>query len=307
VLNIALLKICKNTLVLNQQIINPKSIIMKKSLFKVSLLGIASIAMVLTSCEQDQEMTVDQTQSTLELAKEHAEKIGYNPDDIEIRDFYFPNGKTGERIFIEDDIALTEEQFFGLEQIQTLEKQYRTFNLVTGTNRTIDILGYTANNTNGLSSKARTGLTWAVANYNRLSGVSLDLRLTFGTNFEAADIVVYDTSSSNSSSGGVAGFPSNSGMPNKFVQIYNLEGFSTDVNEHVITHEIGHSIGFRHSDYFSRQSCGQSGEAAGTAGAVYIPGTATGWDPSSLMNACFSGSTSGEFNNNDVIALQNMY
>ncbi|AUC79428.1 peptidase M10 [Nonlabens sp. MB-3u-79] len=280
---------------------------MKKSLFKVSLLGIASIAIVLTSCEQDQEVTVDQTKSTLELAKEHAEKIGYNPDDIEIRDFYFPNGKTGERIFIEDDIALTEEQFFGLEQIQTLEKQYRTFNLVTGTNRTIDILGYTANNANGLSSKAQTGLTWAVANYNRLSGVSLDLRLTFGTNFEAADMVVYDTSSSNSSSGGVAGFPSNSGVPNKFVQIYNLEGFSTNVNEHVITHEIGHSIGFRHSDYFSRQSCGQSGEAAGTAGAVYIPGTATGWDPSSLMNACFSGSTSGEFNNNDVIALQNMY
>lgn len=280
---------------------------MKKSFFKTSVLGLASIAMVLTSCEQDQEIGVDQTTSTLKLAREHAEKIGYNPDDIEIRDFHFPNGKTGERIFIEDDIALTEEQFFGLQQIQTLEKQYRTFNLVTGTNRTIDILGYTANNANGLSSKAQTGLTWAVANYNRLSGVSLNLRLTFGTNFEAADMVVYDTSSSNSSSGGVAGFPSSSGVPNKFVQIYNLEGFTTNVNEHVITHEIGHSIGFRHSDYFSRQSCGQSGEAAGSVGAVYIPGTATGWDPTSLMNACFSGSTSGEFNNNDVIALQNMY
>ncbi|MFB0904850.1 MAG: M57 family metalloprotease [Nonlabens sp.] len=280
---------------------------MKSFPFKIMLLGFASVAIVLTSCEKDQEIVVDDSQSTLQLAKEHAEKIGYNPDDIDIRDFLYPDGSSDERIFIEDDIALSEEQFFALEQIESLNKQYRTFNLVTGNNRTIDILGYTANNANGLSSKAQTGLSWAVANYNRLSGVSLNLRLTFGTNFQAADLVVYDTSSSNSSSGGVAGFPSNSGTPNKFVQIYNLESFSTNVNEHVITHEIGHSIGFRHSDYFSRQSCNQSGEAAGSAGAVHIPGTPTGWDPSSLMNACFSANTGGEFNANDITALQSMY
>jgi hypothetical protein len=281
---------------------------MKRSPLKIALLGFASFVMILTSCEIDQEMDVTDSQSTLELAKEHAEKIGYHPEDIEIREFYYPDGTSDERIFIEDDIALSEEQFFALEQIESLRKQYRTFNLVTGNNRTIDILGYTANNTNGLSNKAQNGLRWAVANYNRLNGVTLNFRLTFGTNFQAADLVVYDTSSSNSSSGGVAGFPSNSGTPNKFVQIYNLESFSTNVNEHVITHEIGHSIGFRHSDYFSRQSCNSSfNEGSGPDGAVYVPGTATGWDPSSLMNACFSADTGGEFNANDIIALQGMY
>jgi hypothetical protein len=130
---------------------------MKSFPFKITLLGFASVAIALTSCEKDQEIVVDDSQSTLQLAKEHAEKIGYNPDDIDIRDFLYPDGSSDERIFIEDDIALSEEQFFALEQIESLNKQYRTFNLVTGNNRTIDILGYTANNANGLSSKAQTG------------------------------------------------------------------------------------------------------------------------------------------------------
>ncbi|MEP0481063.1 MAG: M57 family metalloprotease [Nonlabens sp.] len=280
---------------------------MKKSLIKLSLIGLASFAMILTSCEQDQELKADQTTSTLELAKKHAEKIGYNPNDIDIRDFHYPDGTTEKRIYIEDDIALLEEQFFALEQINSFTKQFRTNNLVTGNNKTIDIVGYTGNNQYGLSSKAQTGLRWAVANYNRLNNVTLNFRLTFGSNLNNADMYVYDTSFNTSDQGGVAGFPDSSGRPHDAIQIYNLESFSTNVNEHVITHEIGHSIGFRHSDWFSRQSCGQSGESAGTNGANYISGTVNGWDPTSLMNACFSAQSDGEFNSNDLIALNQMY
>ena len=268
---------------------------MKKLLIKLSLLGLASFAMLSTSCEQDQEITVDQKESTLELAKKHAEEIGYNPDDIDIRDFHYPDGTIEKRIYIEDDIALLEEQFFALEQINSFTKQFRTNNLVTG------------NNQYGLSSKAQTGLRWAVANYNRLNNVTLNFRLTFGTNLNNADMYVYDTSFNTSDQGGVAGFPDSSGRPHDAIQIYNLESFSTNVNEHVITHEIGHSIGFRHSDWFSRQSCGQSGESAGSNGANYISGTVNGWDPTSLMNACFSAQSDGEFNANDKIALDQMY
>ena len=230
---------------------------------------------------------------------------------VSIGDFHLPDGTVEERIYIGSDITFTREELdaligFGSE----FDRQYRTFNLVTGNNQTINILGYTGGS-QALSSKAQTALTRAVANYNNISNMTLQFNLTFGTNYQAADMVVYDNSvNTPNSQGGVAGFPTSAGAPNKFVQIYNIEQFSVGVNEHVITHEIGHSIGFRHTDWFDRLSCPpafQGNEGTGSDGAVHIPGTPTGRDLTSVMQACFSTSVSGNFNSNDIIALRAMY
>ena len=80
--------------------------------------------------------------------------------------------------------------------------------------------------------------------------------------------------------------------------------------EHVIAHEIGHSSGFRHTDFFNRISCPanlQGNEGSGSDGAVHISGTPTGNDFTSVMNACVRGGTNGEFNGNDITALRNIY
>ena len=229
---------------------------------------------------------------------------------VSIGDFYLPDGTIEERIYIGSDITFTRAELDALLGIGSgLNRQYRTFNLVTENNQTINILGYTGGS-QALSSKAQTALTRAVANYNNISNMTLDFNLTFGTNYQAADMVVYDNSINNSGNGGVAGFPNSNGEPNKFVQIYGIEQFSTNVNEHVITHEVGHSIGFRHSDWFDRLSCpssSQGNEGTGSDGAVHISGTPTGRDLSSVMQACFSTSVSGNFNGNDITALSFMY
>ena len=151
----------------------------------------------------------------------------------------------------------------------------------------------------------RTSLQWAVDNYNALN-INLTFNLTFGTNYNSSDIVVYRVA--NGQAGGVAGFPSG-GRPYKWVQIFSgMDNYNNNVIEHVITHEIGHCVGMRHSDYFSRQSCGQnSNEGTAGVGANHIPGTPTGYDPTSLMNACFSANEDGEFNNFDRIALEYLY
>ena len=226
-------------------------------------------------------------------------------------DFHLPDGTVEERIYIGSDIALKRSELDIMIETASdpIAKQYRTNNLVTGSNLTIDILGYTGGS-QALSSKAQTALQWAVDNYNNLN-TTLQFNLTFGTNFQAADMVVYDNTVNNpNGTGGVAGFPNSAGQPNKFVQIYGIEQFSTNVNEHVITHEIGHSIGFRHSDWFDRLSCppsSQGNEGTGSDGAIHIPGTPTGRDVTSVMQACFSTSEDGEFNGNDIIALEFMY
>lgn len=225
-------------------------------------------------------------------------------------DFHLPDGSIEERVFIGEDITFSLKELELLDEAHNgQQRQYRTFNLVTGSNRTIDILGYTGGS-QALSSKAQTALQWAVDNYNNLN-TTLQFNLTFGTNHQAVDMVVYDnTVNTPNGTGGVAGFPNSSGQPHKYIQIYGIEQFSTNVNEHVITHEIGHSVGFRHSDWFDRLSCpasAQGNEGTGSDGAVHIPGTPTGRDLTSVMQACFSTSEDGEFNGNDVTALEYMY
>lgn len=290
-----------------------------KNQIKFSAMAFAIMAVTFTSCEKEEVDAIETDQANIEVSIDNTreavtdQRIIDQIRNLEIDiaaitkgDFHFPDGTVEERIYIGDDIVTTAKE---LQEMQVNEqtRQFRTFNLVTGANRTIDVIGYTANDQFGLSSKAQTALQWAVNNYNRISGSTLRFRLTFGTNFNNSDMVVYDNTANNpGSNGGVAGFPSNNGLPNKFVQIYGLEGYDTNVNEHVITHEIGHSIGFRHSDYYDRQSCGGGGEAAGSDGAIQVSGTPTR-DFNSVMQACFSNSEDGEFSGNDVTALQAMY
>jgi hypothetical protein len=152
----------------------------------------------------------------------------------------------------------------------------------------------------------QTALQWSVANFNRLN-INLNFTLTFGTNYNAYDMVVYRVT--NSGGGGSAGFPSG-GAPNKFIIINSgTSSFDTNVVEHVITHEMGHSVGLRHTDYFDRSySCGSGGnEGDGGVGAINIPGTPTGIDPNSIMLACFGTGEDGEFGSFDVTALEYLY
>jgi hypothetical protein len=78
-----------------------------------------------------------------------------------------------------------------------------------------------------------------------------------------------------------------------------------------MTHELGHTVGLRHSDYFNRSiSCGGSAvnEGSGGVGAIHIPGTPTGASVGgSIMNSCFRSSETGEFTGSDVTALQTVY
>lgn len=276
--------------------------------FKNLTLALAlGLVISVVSCSKDTAIVdEEQTEAAVGIPSDVLEKarsLHFNTFDMQEASFEKPNGKIEEGYMLEGDIFMTRDQLMNMELGGDItSKQYRTNNLVS--NGVITIIGYTGNNSNGLTSAMQTGLRWAVDNYNRLN-LDISFQLTFGTNYQNKDMVVYQVAGG---AGGSAGFPSG-GNPYKWVKINSgLAGYSNNVHEHVIGHEIGHSIGFRHTDWFSRQSCGQNvNEGTAGVGAVHIPGTPTGYDSTSLMLACFSANEDGEFNNNDIIALNYLY
>lgn len=280
-----------------------------KNRFMIVLTIIAS-AVVFSSCQSDEELNVNENVITQDVQKQFME-LGFDVSDMYMDDFDNPlTGKTEKRYVLEGDIAISVSQMnkmlaSKIEKTGVNGEQYRTNNLVSQ-GRTIRVIGYTGNNVNGLDSKMQTALQWAVANFNRLN-INLNFTLTFGTNYNSYDMVVYRVSSSGG--GGSAGFPSG-GAPNKFIQINSgTSSYDTNVVEHVITHEMGHSVGLRHTDYFNRAySCGSGGnEGDGGVGAVLVPGTPSNIDPNSIMLACFSSGEDGEFGTYDRVALEYLY
>lgn len=271
---------------------------------KLSALTCLAIIFSFQSCQKDE---VIEEQVVNEIAPEIIDKLDrfyLNSEGVEKVDFMLPDGSVVDRYQVEGDILLSKQQIMDLDIMGGVtDRNYRTNNLVSQ-GRTITIIGYTGGNS-ALTTNERTALQWAVNNYNRLN-TSISFSLTFGTDYQSKDMVIYNNRNQNGA-GGSAGFPTG-GRPHKFVQIYGLSNYNTNVIEHVITHEIGHSVGFRHTDWQTRRSCGQNtNEGQAGVGAIVIPGTTTAYDPTSIMLACFSNGEDGEFNRNDIIALEYMY
>lgn len=182
-------------------------------------------------------------------------------------------------------------------------EQYRTTNLVTGLPRNI-----TVSVANNLPSSYVTATNEAIARYNalgltitfsRVSGNNANIRIT-----KAPWYAQYLAS---------AGFPTSNGNPHNSIRInstYLGSNPGTNYLATILAHEMGHCIGFRHTDYMDRSySCGGSfyNEGDGGVGAIHIPGTPTTADANSWMLSCIGSGVNRPFNSNDQTALNYLY
>jgi Dual-action HEIGH metallo-peptidase len=218
---------------------------------------------------------------------------------------------------IEGDILLSKAQLQEMvgvnpenELIVANSEHYRTTNVVSTPGTATRVI--TVRLGSGFPSYYSTALNNALARYNNLG-----LRISFSRVSTGGNIVITGRALGTTSTGGcilgqASGFPTG-GNPSPGFTLSTSSCATTYLNttdkaDEVIAHEIGHCIGFRHTDYMSRASCGQnSNEGSAGIGAVYIPGTPTTVSGSynSWMMACTNGSP--VITSTDGVALNYVY
>jgi hypothetical protein len=265
----------------------------------LSPLAIAGLAVFsFSSCKKDVKDVVQE-----EISQETLSKIGsmgfYNKGVQKVEEGYL----------VEGDIVLTPADLNSTPTIYGMRvgttEQYRTNNLVSaGGGRVITV---------ALSSKLPStylaALDEMVRRYN-----AENLTITFQRVSGNANITFVQGHGSYLAS---SGFPTSSGDPygqvkvnSQFIGTGNTGSTFVNYLATIFAHEVGHCIGFRHTDYMDRSySCGGSyaNEGASTVGAVWIANTPKTAEPNSFMLACISSGQNRPFDNYDKIALAALY
>lgn len=277
---------------------------MKKVLISMAVLAIA--AFTFFGCAEDDVTTPPQVSDDV---LNELEAAGFNINII--APIAFDDG-----YLVEGDIYIPSSairSLSGSQRIPSVE-QYSTNNLVNASGGRVITMYASEGGRNGYSPGMIAGLDLAIARYN-----AQGLNITFQriTNSSSADIVMTRLSKGEERRGilGSAGFPTDSGDPYHEIKMSGIlestYGLTTEGIATIVAHEMGHCVGFRHTDYFDRSvSCGGSASNEGDAGvgANLIPGTPAGATlaDKSWMLACTDGGDR-PFNTDDQTALDYLY
>ena len=233
-----------------------------------SFAAVCIAAMSLTACTK--EVKDVETNEIAETTLNQIKALGFSTDGAK---------KVEGGYLVEGDIILNDATLASNptspNMLVAKEEQYRTFNLVSTTKH--PVIKVALNNSSSAHEAAfSAALDEAINRYNA-EGLSVTFqRVTTGA--DVSVVAFYEVSNVL----GSAGFPTSTGDPYSQVKMntyhYSTSTGATNTNyiATIIAHELGHCIGFRHTDYMDRSySCRRQneGQANNGVGAVHIPGT----------------------------------
>lgn len=272
---------------------------MKKIFRPLVLAGMA--ALTFTACKKEaKEVTQDLVPDD---AITKIQRLGFSTEGVQ---------KVEGGYLVEGDIVLSpadlDNQPNSPNMIIAKEEHYRT-NYLVNPSAYPTIKVRLSNSSSAHQAAFSAALDEAIRRYNA-EGLRIRFqRVTSGANTTV--VAFYEVSNTL----GSAGFPTSTGAPYSQVRMntyhYSTSTGATNVNyiATIIAHELGHCIGFRHTDYMNRAySCGgaASNEGAAGVGAIHIPGTPTTATPSWML-ACIGSGVNRPFNTNDRTALTYIY
>lgn len=256
--------------------------------------GAALLLLVLTFSCRKANRTVAITEPVSQQVLDKIYSLGFSNKNV---------ARHSEGYLVEGDIIVTEEN---LQQQPVLkgmrvgqEEQYRVSNLVTGLPRVISIRV-----SSSLPTSYFTATNTAIARFNA-QGLQLTfVRVTTGGN------IIISPAPAGATYTGSAGFPSG-GNPYSSILLNTsiLNAWNNNTVATIIAHNIGHCIGFAHTDITDpTYSCGAGASIPPIITAIHIPGTpSVPAVPGSWMLACISNGVNRPFVSSDILALNYLY
>lgn len=264
----------------------------------------------IVSCDENSNNDIIPKDQVSEETLAKLKTLGYNTDNFEVHKL---NGK----LIVENDILLKLDELDEMVEASKVPvvEHFRTQELVTPRSRAIKIFI-----DESFGSKRQKYIDAARIAVNRYNAENLTLTFLLendNSNLGSGAFRIKITASPDEyyQEGilGSAGFPTSNGDPHNEIEmtrefydnVQNINGLAT-----TMAHEIGHCIGFRHTDLAWRwTSCGSFNGWPIEPDGIHIPGTPKedDGDINSWMMACGGVEVNRPFTASDVKALNYLY